>query len=470
MSTMTTELNGLVNRLEKEMDYSQDPWRCTYHVMPPVGWLNDPNGLCQIGTTYHAFFQYSPQQVEGGLKYWGHAVSEDMIHWSYLPVALYPDQVFDCHGVYSGSALVENNEAWLYYTGNVKLNGEQYNYITDGRQSNTILTVMKADGSFSEKQCLLTNEDYPDSLTCHVRDPKVWQENGIYYMVLGARTKEDVGCVLVYSSQDKIHWQYVHTLTSKEPKGYMWECPDLFTLNGQRILSISPQGLEADGWFYRNIYQSGYSVVKGDFAKDGIVEGFTELDRGFDFYAPQTFTDKQGRRILIGWLGMPDCPYKNPTVQYNWQHMLTIPRVLEFKNGQIYQTPVEEYKSMRKNMKPMVCSKGEVMQLHSSSEMAINNQGKDFEILIDQGMALRYEKGVCQIEFIDDQIGYGRDARGIEMETPETIQLLFDASSLEIFINHGQVVFSTRIYPKEKGHTFKLVSGQLDLCTWTLEL
>ena len=74
-----------------------------FHIMPPTGWLNDPNGLCQAGGVFHAYFQYAPFDVEGGVKAWGHATSRDLMNWEYVGAPLLPDEPFDCHGVYSGS-------------------------------------------------------------------------------------------------------------------------------------------------------------------------------------------------------------------------------------------------------------------------------------------------------------------------------------------------------------------------------
>lgn len=70
--------------------------------------------------------------MNGGVKHWGHAVSTDLLHWEQLPVMLYPDEPFDCHGAYSGSALVEDGTMYLYYTGNVKHPGN-FDYIKEGR-------------------------------------------------------------------------------------------------------------------------------------------------------------------------------------------------------------------------------------------------------------------------------------------------------------------------------------------------
>ncbi len=82
------------------------------------------------------------------------------------------------------------------------------------------------------------------------------------------------------------------------------------------------------------------------------LENFTEWDKGFDFYAPQTFLDNKGRRILIAWAGIPDEKgYDNPTVKNGWQHMLTMPRELKYKNGKIYQMPIKEIEQLRTQYK-----------------------------------------------------------------------------------------------------------------------
>ena len=160
------------------------PFRTNYHIMPPVGWLNDPNGLCQFRGVFHAYFQYSPLNVHGGGGYWGHCVSSDLLCWEYREPVLAADMPEDRSGVYSGSALVEKDRMYLFYTGNVKLPGD-YDYIDAGRIS-TQLLVESGDGQqMSSKEKILGTEDYPADITEHVRDPKVWSEDGRYYMVLG---------------------------------------------------------------------------------------------------------------------------------------------------------------------------------------------------------------------------------------------------------------------------------------------
>ena len=259
MNALQRDLKKLVPLVESlgAEKAAADPHRQRFHLQPPVGWLNDPNGLCVYGGQYHAFFQYGPFDVNGGVKHWGHAVSTDLLHWEQLPVMLYPDEPFDCHGAYSGSALVEDGTMYLYYTGNVKHPGN-FDYIKEGRGHNVCLAVSKDGVTLDSKQCLLTNRDYPAGLTCHVRDSKVFAYEGRYYMVLGARTLEDKGEVLVLESTDKLRWTHINTLTTPEPFGYMWECPDLFCLDGQWYLAVSPQGIQC-----QNVYGCGWFAIHG---------------------------------------------------------------------------------------------------------------------------------------------------------------------------------------------------------------
>ena len=130
----------------------------------------------------------------------------------------------------------------LFYTGNIKYEGD-YDYVNTGRESNTIYTASKDGRKFGEKECLMSLKDYPKGYTAHIRDPKVWKEKGRYYMVLGGRKATDQGAVILYASDDKKAWRFQEEITTREPFGYMWECPDLFEIEGEKILSVCPQAV-----------------------------------------------------------------------------------------------------------------------------------------------------------------------------------------------------------------------------------
>lgn len=236
MSTLTKVLERNIKVIEKNEDLTEGRFRLGHHLMPPVGWLNDPNGLCWYKGRYHVFFQYAPFDVEGGLKFWGHYTSEDLVDWKYEGTALYPDSPYDCHGVYSGSALAESEKLHLFFTGNIKIDGD-YDYINEGRETST-LHVESEDGiHFGDKEEIISFEKYPEEFTCHIRDPKVWKENDKYFMVLGGRLKGDKGAVLVYESENLKEWKFKHIITTPEAFGYMWECPDYFELDGKKFLT-----------------------------------------------------------------------------------------------------------------------------------------------------------------------------------------------------------------------------------------
>lgn len=473
----------------KEIEYfngdnKDDKWRLNFHLMPPLGWLNDPNALSYFKGEYHIFFQYSPFDIDGGLKFWGHYITKDLINYRYVGVSIYPDEKYDCHGVYSGSALIEDDKLHIYYTGNVKLLGE-HDYIESGREANTMLTVSEDGINFSEKECLMEMKDYPKDITNHIRDPKVWKENDSYYMVQGARKygidrDNDIGEVLIFKSKDKRNWKHASTINSKNRFGYMWECPDLFDLDGQNILITCPQGVEQIENVYENIYLSGYFLINDDYKnKEHIeVDNFTVLDRGFDFYAPQTFLDENGNRIIIGWMGVPDTEddHKNLTVQYGWQHCLTVARELNFKNGKLYQKPhkslekLREEKIFEKSCSYDSLSDNLISKATNSYEVLIDNIkiSDNFELLISEGVSIKYKDSKFALEFINDigkKIGGGRHKRSCYLEKLENLRILIDTSAIEIFINDGEIVFSTRYYPDE--YSFKII-GNMNLTIYKL--
>ena len=461
----------LVEKVEYP-DIKQDAWRLAFHLMPPVGWLNDPNGLCYYQGQFHVFFQYAPFNAKGGLKVWGHYVSLDLVNWEYKGAPILPDQAEDSHGVYSGCTFIEGDKAYLYYTGNVKRLGD-FDYTYTGREANTILIETDDLFNFKEKECIMTSLDYGDELSCHVRDPKVWKEDETYYMVQGARTMQDKGEVLVFESKDRRNWSRINKISTPQTFGYMWECPDLFTIDDVTILSVSPQGIAAEGLEFWNVYQSGYFVVEGDFRSDYTLGRFRELDRGFDFYAPQTFKDEKGRRILIGWMGLPDCEpeYTNPTVKKGWQHCLTLPRELRFKNGKLYQTPVKELEVLRKQCQKISVRKSCEVRGNTLDEIVITDidDRDDLKLVLNKEVMLSYSKDRKEftLQFLNES-GAGRDKRMVSLDILNQIQVFRDHSAIEIFINEGEEVFSTRYYPDKRESVIELNCQSATLTIWEL--
>lgn len=444
MNALTRDLTALVRLVEREnlAKANSDPNRLGFHLMPPVGWLNDPNGLCWYRGQYHVFYQYSPFNARRGVIFWGHWTSPDLLHWQQQPVFLCPDQPWDVHGVFSGSALAEEDGLYLYYTGNVKFPGD-YDYVNTGRGSNTALAVTRDGIHVDSNQLLLENRDYPENLTLHVRDPKVWKQDGKYYMVLGARTREDTGEVLVYESGDRLHWVHRNTLRTETPFGYMWECPDLYTIDGQTILAVSPQGVGREGNRFQNKYTCGYFPVSGDFRGEYALGPFAEADLGFDYYAPQSFLAPDGRRIVLGWMAMPDADYDNPT-DYGWQHAMTVPRELHWNGSAVTAQPIRELDRLRTNRRKISLSSK--TELSRRADVVIRNTGDTFRAALGKDARIEFREGLLTLT-IGEKAGRGRAIRRAETGRLNALRILVDSSSLELFINGGEQIMSARFYP-----------------------
>ena len=429
------------NKIEEK---NNDPFNLSYHISPITGWLNDPNGLCQVDGTFHIYYQADPLNAIRKNIIWGHVTTKDFINYNYHEPFIFADTNLDKDGAYSGSAFLKDNKINFFYTGNVKYPGN-YDYINDGRDHNTIKIVSEDGFSYDKKELILSNDDYPRNLTRHVRDPKIYEEDGIYYLFLGARDRNDKGKVIVYKSNDLEEFSYHMEITTNYDFGYMWECPDFFEINGKKFLMISPQGLESEEFKYQNIYQSGYFPIDIDLkAKTYSLGEFLELDYGFDFYAPQTFEDESGRRILIGWMGMPDANYINPTVKNNWQHALTRPREIKTRDNKLLQKPIEEVESLRKEKNEI---EKDLEYFINQFEFLAEGINEEFEINLRYDAKLTYKDQTLSLKL--DQGGYGRNERKIRIEKIDNVSIYSDTSSVEIFINDGEYVMTSRVYSEK---------------------
>lgn len=449
---------------------THDPWRLKFHQMPETGWMNDPNGAVQFKGVYHLYHQYVPDDPEGGLVHWGHKTSEDMVHFKEEELFLSPDKPFNKDGVYSGSAFVKDDEIHYFYTGNVKNPGD-HDYTFSGREQNTVHVVSKDGFSVDHEEVVIAHEEYPEGFTDHIRDPKVFEKKGLYYMVLGSRALNHRGKILLYTSLDLYKWKYKGVfLDGEKEMGYMWECPDFFETTGKDVLIFSPQGLKPEKYEFENLYNAGYYLGTTDWttARFKPQSSFKELDRGFDFYAPQTFEDESGRRILWGWMGLGDTSpeYSNPTAARGWQHAMTLPRELTVENNELRQRPLKEYRSLRTNRVE------ESLIIEDSFKLKADNQ-HTFELIINLEKVedkLKIHLKEDTVLYYDNQLfsmshgpsGYGRSERTIELNDLKSIHVIADTSSIEVFLNDGTYVMSSRVYPKQiKDHI--LIEGSSKL-------
>lgn len=462
----------------------RESYRLQYHLMPPTGWMNDPNGLCYYQDAYHVFFQYSPGDPLGSIKYWGHYRTKNLVDWEYLGIAVRSDCAWDKDGAYSGCGFTEDGILELFYTGNVKEEGE-HDYVHSGRGAN-VIRITSDDGLvFSEKELLLSNKDYPKDYTCHIRDPKVWKTDDTYYMLLGGRKRQkralgngteamEIGAILQYESKDKIHWNYTGEVTTEEPFGYMWECPDVFSLEGTTVLMCCPQGVERETYRFQNVHQAGYFLL-ADREKENLngtckKEQFHEFDFGYDFYAPQTMLDPKGRRVLFGWAGMSEMEmefHNQPTIEEGWQHSLTVPRELKLCHDKVYQYPVEELDKLREESFFIENGISEVFAKSFDCEILWKKDAERKECRLGEEVQFLWENGVFTVNF-EEQCGCGRMRRQIQLESLEEIRILKDVSMLEVFLNHGEFVFTSRYYPKNTTTTKIEINGEKQAVVYTM--
>lgn len=434
-----------------------------YHIFGKNGWVNDPNGSCYYDGKYHIFYQYAPDYPESALKYWGHVSSEDMIHWEDNGIALRPDIPQDKDGVYSGTAFCDDGKMELFYTGNVKHPGN-HDYILTGREQNVIYLSSDDGYNFSEKELLMTNEDFPKSMGLHVRDPKVWKENDKYYMFLGARSVDDKASMLFFESDDKKNWQLYKEYTPSAQLGYMFECPDYFEVDGVKAIGGCPQGMDSQEYKFMNMYQSGYFILNEttihssneELEKDITVENFIEWDMGFDFYAPQVFTTPEGKKIIIGWAGVPDAPYDNAkSLEEGFEHSLTLFREISYDSDKkIFKTyPIKGYEELRKEEKEVLLTDDKKkVTLDSSFDLEAKATGKAQIVFSDtegnKDLVFAFKDGVCELKFLNET-GCKRDVRRAKVEKVENVRIFMDQSIIEIYVNGGEVVFTSRYYPND---------------------
>ncbi len=468
---------------ETKMKYDWDDakYRLKFHLMPPKGWMNDPNGLCFYKGLYHVFFQYAPSGPCAYERYWGHYTSPDCLHWKYEGIAIRSDCAWDRNGAFSGCAFTDDGMLELFYTGNVEEEGD-YDYINAGRGANVIYVQSEEGVHFSEKKLLLSNKDYPADYTCHVRDPKVWKEGDTYHMVLGGRKKDDKGAILHYVSKDKMNWEFEGEITSATDFGFMWECPDFFVLDGQSVLMCCPQGVAREEYRYQNPHQAGYWINNT----------FCELDKGFDFYAPQTFLAPGGRRILYGWGGVSemDKEYRNtPIIEEGWQHSLTVPRELQFADGVIRQWPIKELEALRYDGQKLAdgvttidadafdleiayAEVSAVKENMSPEEIGKTHTDERKEagktVQLSEDILLAWQNGVFVLQFLNDS-GCGRTVRKARIKELRNIRILKDVSMIEIFINDGEYVFTTRYFPKRVTQTELILKGCTAATLWKMK-
>ncbi len=463
-----------IKRAQREIECGKDKvkdgkMRQHYHFMAQTGWLNDPNGLIYFRGKYHFFFQYNPYHGFWEWMHWGHAVSEDMLHWEYLPLALAPSEAYDNHlhgGCFSGSAIECGGRLYLVFTASTNEG--------DGFEQTQCIAYSEDGIHFKkyEKNPVLTA---PEGVAKdQFRDPKVWKHEDTYYLVCGA-SRGNRGQALLYRSKDMLQWEFFNVLAeSRGEWGSMWECPDFYPLGEKYVLSFSPMNA-GDHTAVYFVGDFDYDTGKFDYHVSG------EMDWGLDFYAPQSFQAPDGRRIVVGWSNewewMPQWKDWGPTYKEGWCGFFNIPREVRMLEDDTLQfLPVEEMATLRKDLQ----SKGELAVMEEDIGITAGD-GVSFELMMEIDLVktnadkleldLRCGNGkktACIFDFKNAELrvdrtnadgwssGVSRSVMYLKGKKVLDVHVFSDQSSLEIFTDRYRNNHSNNIFAADEQNQLKI--------------
>ena len=441
--------------------------RPAFHLSPRVGWMNDPNGFSTYKGRYHLFYQYHPYNTKWGPMHWGHAVSDDLLHWQYLPVAIAPDMPYDKDGCFSGSAIeLDDGRQLLVYTGVKRERGEDgrmHDFQTQCLAVGDGLNYVKYEGN-----PVLTGADVPEGFSVNdFRDPKIFRNaDGSFGMVVGNRTDDGSGAILLYRSPDGFHWEFETILDrSYNEFGRMWECPDIFPLDGQDVILTSPQDMCALGLEFHSgnctLALMG-QLENGQFLRENV----QAIDYGLDFYAPQTLLSEDGRRIMIAWMQNWDTTGGCPEGA-KWFGQMTTPREIAIREGRLVQNPVREldnrhgrrvsYKNVPVHEEVSLTGVyGRMVDMTVTIKPADDKGYERFRVKFAKGSrhycSVSYRPGTSTLRLSRTHAGFNRDFvherkcmvrnQGGEIK----LRILLDRYSAEVFVNDGEQALTTTFY------------------------
>ena len=423
-------------------------WHNKFHWEMPFGLINDPNGLCYHDGKYQIFYQWNPAECKHLNKHWGYTETADFVNYSIPQLALAPVDDFDRNGCYSGSARSRNGKLEILYTANLK---DAQNI----RYPRQVLAAKNSDGTFTKKKIAV--DDVPKGYTTHFRDPYLFTHSGRSFFIIGAQRENLTGCALIY---EEIGGNWIlrgELKTDYTDFGYMWECPNLISVDGRDVLVFCPQGIAPQGHKYNNLYQAGYLI--GKFNPDTLefVHGdFQELDGGFDFYAPQVLA-QPNRNILIGWIGMPEKENEYPTTKEGWLYSLTLPRQLKIKSNTIYQLPVKELDALCRSKQQFNDCRALTLsapcKITLDIDLTCENhwQGK-FTIGSDE-LIISFDKNTQEFCINRDNLtlgGKGRRYFTISVKDNLHLDIYLDTSIIEIYCQNGEQAATACYYAQEK--------------------
>lgn len=433
------------------------------HLKAPGNWINDPNGFIYYQGRYHLFYQYFPYAPVWGTMHWGHAVSEDLVHWEHLGIALFPTKDYDRNGIFSGSALEKDGELWLYYSA-VRYLGERADDIhragEEGFETSQAL-VVSGDGvhfdNWNRKSQLIPvcrDEELADPV--NTRDPKVWKSKDTYYMLLGSTYRGELGRALFYKSRDGLKWEYAGQCRS-EAFGRILECPDLFLTDRGYVFIGSPIGAREGGFQYTDQPFCCLAHFEEESCELQLSSPQQPVDYGMDLYAPQTNLDREGRRVMVAWMRMPRTVEEEGEAP--WNGMMCLPRVVEVQEDHIcFRVHPETDRYMSRGAEsPEELDWKKPFRLkaafHKGSRLNIGG----YRIWVEEDCICADRSQVyAGVE------GYHTQAKTPALNGRYILDIFVTPNLIEIFINGGAYVISHVVYGLKNrisGHVDQILTG-----------
>lgn len=429
------------------------PVRNQFHLSPLKGWMNDPNGFCFYHGYYHLFYQFHPFSEEWDNMYWGHAVSQDLIHWVHLPVCMEPQQEILNHpelvgGAFSGTALIDDEQKMrLFFTRHIGKRKEPQNM-----REYQVMTE-SWDGISWERESRIIDGPEDEEIQ-DFRDPKVFFEDGEYKMIIGTRTKEHPA-VTLYKSYNLVQWTYCQEIfEEKQEEGcFPLECPDLYKLDNQWVLTAGYCGNVDEHGRKNGTY---YHI--GEWYQDQFhAETKGLYDFGADFYAVQTLETEIGR-VAIGWIS--DVAKEHVKSVNGACGSMSIPRVLHVKDGRLYQNPVQGIYQLIRYPVYEGCDENVELSGIEGNTYYVRlelEHSADFRMTLykwkDRKLYLEQKDGQCRFRTV------GEGAKNIlypaDIDQVTVVEAFVDRNVCEVFLNEGQAAGAKKFYQQSEMGNFE---------------
>lgn len=427
-----------------------EKYRPQFHFTAARNWLNDPNGLVYYKGQYHLFFQHNPSGIGWGNMTWGHAVSDDLVHWRELGLAILPD---DAGTIYSGSAVVDWDNTTGFQSGedapivciytvagdNSPTKDKPYTqdlaYSTDGGR-----TFTKYAGNPVLPQIAHGN-----------RDPKVifHAPSGKWVMALYI----DKSTFSLFGSSNLKKWDKLCDVQVEASS----ECPDLFELpvdgdpSQTRWVFWAANGSYLLGTFDGTTFQADGPALRSNW--------------GANCYAAQSWSDipaSDGRRLQIAWMNggkYPDMPFNQQMTVIRELTLRTTPAGVR-----LFINPAREIErlhtakhswsnlTLEAGDNPLKDVAAELVDIRMEIELGgartidlvLRGQAIGYDVA---GKTLTYMKSTAPLEPVDGRI---------------RLQVLVDRTSVEAFGNDGAVTIPECCLtePEDCGLSLKATGGQ----------